>query len=69
MAALYLEIYYQVPSYYWHCINVFAGVVGSQDWPEILATDAQSVLDTLQCGDCDFQEAEIPVDLDYGKMV
>ena len=40
-----------------------------QDWPGILATDAQSVLDTLQCGTRDIQEAETPVDLDLGKVV
>ena len=39
------------------------------DWPGILATDAQSVLDTLQCGNHDPQAVETPVDLDMGHVV
>jgi hypothetical protein len=38
-------------------------------WMGILATDGQSVLDTLQLGDHDPQEADTPVDLDKGDVV
>ncbi len=38
-------------------------------WVGILATDCQSILDTLQIGDCDSQAAEAPVDLDKGHIV
>jgi hypothetical protein len=39
------------------------------DWPGILATDAQSVLDTLRGKDRDPQAVDTPVDLDAGKVV
>ena len=40
-----------------------------EPWIGILATDGQTVLDTLQVGDCDPQAAEAPVDLDAGHVV
>ncbi len=39
------------------------------DWPGILATDAQSVLDTFRGKDRDPQAVDTPVDLDAGKVV
>jgi hypothetical protein len=38
-------------------------------WDGVLATDSQSVLDTLQIGDMDPQEEETPIDLDNGGVV
>ena len=38
-------------------------------WRGIVATDSQGVLDTLQEGDHDLQEQDVPVDLDQGKVV
>ena len=38
-------------------------------WSGILATDAQSVLDTLHGADRDPQEKEAPIDLDAGRVV
>ena len=40
-----------------------------EPWVGILATDSQSVLDTLQEGDHDPQEQDVPVDLDRGEVV
>ena len=37
-----------------------------EPWVGVVATDSQSVLDTLQLGDSDPQEEELPVDLDNG---
>ena len=41
----------------------------SVDWPGVLATDAQSVLDTLYGRDRDPQAQDTPVDLDAGRVV
>ena len=38
-------------------------------WVGVLATDSQSVLDTLQVGDKDMQEEDTPIDLDKGQVV
>ncbi|KAI2491874.1 hypothetical protein MHU86_22670 [Fragilaria crotonensis] len=40
-----------------------------EPWIGILATDSQGVLDTLQEGDHDPQEQEVPVDLDRGEVI
>jgi hypothetical protein len=43
---------------------------GMQDpWVGVVATDSQGVLDTLQVGDPDPQDADVPVDLDRGVVV
>jgi hypothetical protein len=38
-------------------------------WVGILATDSHAVLDTLQEGDHNPQEQDVPVDLDRGEVV
>lgn len=48
-------------------VREFTGM--HEPWVGILATDSQSVLDTLQLGDSDPQEEELPVDLDHGEVV
>jgi hypothetical protein len=40
-----------------------------EQWVGTLATDSQGVLDTLQIGDPDPQEQEVPVDLNRGEVV
>lgn len=40
-----------------------------EPWKGIVATDSQGVLDTLQEGDHDPQERDVPVDVDQGKVV
>ncbi|KAI2494417.1 hypothetical protein MHU86_20100 [Fragilaria crotonensis] len=48
-------------------IREFSGM--HEPWVGVVATDSQSVLDTLQLGDSDPQEEELPVDLDNGEVV
>ncbi|KAI2505036.1 hypothetical protein MHU86_9392 [Fragilaria crotonensis] len=40
-----------------------------EPWRGVLATDSQGVLDTLQEGDRDPQEQEVPIDLDRGEVI
>ncbi|KAI2507325.1 hypothetical protein MHU86_7161 [Fragilaria crotonensis] len=48
-------------------VKEFTGM--HEPWVGVLATDSQSVLDTLQIGDVDPQEEDTPVDLDKGAVV
>lgn len=48
-------------------VKEFTGM--HEPWVGVLATDTQSVLDTLQIGKIDPQEADTPIDLDKGVVV
>ena len=39
-----------------------------EPWEGVLATDSQGVIDTLQEGDRDLQDQEVPIDLDRGNV-
>jgi hypothetical protein len=40
-----------------------------EPWEGVLATDSQGVIDTLQEGDRDLQDQEVPIDLDRGNVI